>query len=280
MIEANKICFAYGREELFHDLSLTMEPGNIYGLLGKNGVGKTSLLRILSGLTFPGSGSVSIMGENPAARKPEILSEIYFLAEDFHVPPLSGDEYVGLNAPFYPKFDYPRFKLMLSEFQVDGRKKLTSLSYGQKKKFLLSFGIACNSALLILDEPTNGLDIPSKSQFRKITASACSDQRIIIISTHQVRDMGHLIDPLLIVDSGSIILNRSLDQLGKDLSVRHCRTLPKEDSILFSEPSMGGYVVLEENRTGEESQLDIELLFNAVMQSGDRIKDLIERSAS
>jgi ABC-2 type transport system ATP-binding protein len=280
MIEANEISFAYGREQLFNQLSLTMEPGNIYGLLGKNGAGKTTLLRILSGLTFPTSGAVSIMGENPALRKPELLSEIYFLAEDFHVPALRGDEYLRLYAPFYPKFDYQRFETILSEFQVDGRKTLTSLSYGQKKKFLLSFGIACNSTLLILDEPTNGLDIPSKSQFRKVAASSCSDDRIIIISTHQVRDMGHLIDPLLIVDAGSIILNRSLDQIGKHLSMRHCRTLPEGGSILFSEQAMGGYVVLEENQTGQESQLDIEVLFNAVMQSGDRIQELLERSVS
>jgi ABC-2 type transport system ATP-binding protein len=279
MIQLSSLDFAYGKEKLFSSLELSMTPGNIYGLLGKNGAGKTSLLRIMAGLLFPGSGEVSLLGQNPGKRSPELLAEIFFLSEDFQVPAVTGREYEMLYAPFYPRFDFEQFHHFLEEFEIDREKKLSSLSYGQKKKFLLSFGIACNSSILFLDEPTNGLDIPSKSQFRRVVASSCDEARTIIISTHQVRDMGTLIDPVVIVDSGRIIFNRSVGEISSSLSMRHVRSLPPEDTILYSDQSMGGYIVVEENRSGEESSLDIEVLFNAVMQSGSTIEEIMERRA-
>lgn len=280
MIQVSGMEFGYGKEKLFSGLELSIRPGNIYGLLGKNGAGKTTLLRIMAGLLFPGAGSVSLMGENPAKRSPAILSEIFFLAEDFHVPSLTGVEYVRLYAPFYPRFDHGRFAEYLREFEIGDGKKLSSFSYGQKKKFLLSFGLASNSSILFLDEPTNGLDIPSKSQFRRVVASSCSEERTIIISTHQVRDMGQLIDPIVIVDSGSIIFNRSICEIAERIRMKHVRVLPEGDSVLYSDHSMGGYIVVEENSDGGETPLDIEVLFNAVMKSGKRIDEILDRRVS
>jgi ABC-2 type transport system ATP-binding protein len=280
MIQVSHMDFGYGKEKLFSELELLIKPGNIYGLLGKNGAGKTTLLRIMSGLLFPGSGAVSLLGEDPARRSPAVLAEIFFLAEEFHVPALTGREYVRLYAPFYPRFDHGQFEQYLNEFEIGQEKKLSSLSYGQKKKFLISFGLACNSSILFLDEPTNGLDIPSKSQFRRVVASSCSEERSIIISTHQVRDMGHLIDPIVIVDSGSIIFNHSIGEIGKHLCMKHVRSLPEGESVLYSDHSMGGYIILEENVKGEEGSLDIEVLFNAVMQSREKIEAIIDRGVS
>lgn len=270
MIDVQGLNFAYGKTTLFQGLNLELKPGNIYGLLGKNGAGKTTLLRLVSGLLFADGGSISFFGRDPSKRKHSILSDIFFLAEDFHVPPISGNDYLCLYADFYPRFDREHFHSCLQEFSIPSDKKLTKLSFGQRKKFLLSFGLACGCRLLLLDEPTNGLDIPSKSIFRKLVASSWGEERIIVISTHQVRDMENLIDPIVIVDSGSIILNQSLDRIAEKVKMRFVRELPREETPLYTGQSMGGYLIVEENRGGEESSLDIEVLFNAVMaESGE-----------
>ena len=188
-VQADQLAFSYGKEKLFSALDVGLDRGSMYGLLGKNGAGKTTLLRLIAGLLFPQSGSLEVFGEVPADRTPKMLSDIFFLSEEFSLPAMRISEYLKIYAPFYPNFDREVFDQRLKDFDILTDKKLNALSYGQKKKFLLSFGLASNASLCLLDEPTNGLDIPSKSQFRKVVASSLNDDRLFIISTHQVRDM-------------------------------------------------------------------------------------------
>ena len=206
MIKIENLSFNYGpKKPLFDQLNLTLPYGNIYGLLGKNGAGKSTLLKMMAGLLFPQKGKLDVVGFHPNERHPEFLQEVYFVSEEFELPSLSMEQFVRMYSPFYPRFNHLLFDEYLYEFKLPRQQKLPNMSYGQKKKFILAFGLATDCKLLILDEPTNGLDIPSKSQFRKIVASAIHEERSFIISTHQIRDMENLIDPIIILDEGKIV---------------------------------------------------------------------------
>jgi ABC-2 type transport system ATP-binding protein len=267
MIEIKNLSFAYKREKLFSDLNLSLAPGGICGLLGKNGAGKTTLLKLMSGLLFPQEGEIQIMGMSPFKRSPDFLQELIFLPEVFDLPPVTPKQYEMLYAPFYPRFSNERFHSFLGEFEVTGDKKLSTLSYGQKKKFLIAFGLATNGRLVLLDEPTNGLDIPSKSQFRKAVASCLEDDRIFIISTHQARDLESLIDPVVILDEGRIIFSRSIEEISNRLMVTNQSTPPEPQEVLFSEKTFDGYIIVTENHDHEDSHIDLETLFNTVINN-------------
>lgn len=274
MINITNLDFAYKKNEnLFTGLNLNLSSGNIYGLLGINGAGKTTLLKIIIGLLFPQNGECSTLGYDSKKRSPKLLSDIYFIAEEFFTPPLTIEEYKLLYAPFYPKFSDESFNNYLKEFSLFKKNKLTRLSYGQKKKFLIAFGLASNTRLFIMDEPTNGLDIPSKSQFRKLLISSIDDDRIFLISTHQVRDIQNLIDPILILDEGKIIFNRSMDNVNEKLKVQLITNEPEQGSCLFYEKVIGGYAVLYEDKTGG-TNVDLELLFNAVIKNKEKFNSL------
>ena len=277
MVHIDGLFFNYaGKQQLFDQLDLELPPGNIYGLLGKNGAGKSTLLKIMAGLLFPKQGRVEVAGAEPKARTPEFLSEVYLVMEEFILPPMSIERYVKLHSPFYPRFNHEQFEQYMGEFGLPGKQKLSSFSYGQKKKFLLSFGLATDCELLILDEPTNGLDVPSKSLFRKVVAGAIHEERSFIISTHQVRDMEKLIDPIIILDEGEVALFQSFEQVTEKLKVSKKAELPTSDTVVYYEEMLGGYKVVEENTNGEETNMDLETLFNTVVNNGKKIHEIFK----
>ncbi|MCK5153771.1 MAG: ABC transporter ATP-binding protein, partial [Spirochaetales bacterium] len=265
---------AYKKTKLFSNLSLELKAGNIYGLLGKNGAGKTSLLKIISGLLFPDAGTVDVNGFTPRQRDPGFLQDVFFLPEEYYLPGLKAADYKNTYAPFYPAFDENKFFELLKEFQLSMDQKLNSFSYGQKKKFLISFGIACNSRIFLLDEPTNGLDIPSKTQFRRIIASVGTEERLIIISTHQVRDMENLIDPIIIIDDGIVIFNESIEQVTDKLLVKKMTEKPAKETVLYSEKEIDGYKVVMENQNDDQTAIELETLFNTVVTNPEGIKSV------
>ena len=277
IIEISDLLYGYGRKKpLFDQLQFQLETGNIYGLLGKNGAGKSTLLKIISGLLFPESGEISVMGHLPMDRKPAFLQDIFLLNEEFELPSMSIKRYVQFYACFYPKFDPDLFHSYLAEFKLGPSTKLDSLSYGQKKKFLLSFGLATNCQLVLLDEPTNGLDIPSKSQFRKVVASAMDDDRTFIISTHQVRDMEGLIDPIIVLDEGEIIFNEDTNSIMEKLKVTKTSTVAESENTLYSEGGFGTYTVVSVNDDHSETNMNLETLFNTVINSKERIHEIFK----
>ena len=279
MISISNLKFQYNKKKvLFQDLSLKLQPGNIYGLLGKNGAGKSSLLKIINGLLFPNNGNVIAMDHDVIQRDPTYLQEVYFVQEENHVVNTSILEYLYTYAPFYPRFDYDQFFTLLTSFELQGSLKMDKLSNGQKKKVILSFAVATNSKILILDEPTNGLDIPSKSQFRALIAEAMLEDRIIIISTHQVRDMVNLIDPIVIVEDGKIIFNYTLEQIAQIIKFEHHFSMTEPQNVLYFERIAGGYISLSENENQEHSQVDIEILFNAILAKKSAFTSLFENA--
>jgi ABC-2 type transport system ATP-binding protein len=274
MVTIQNLTFGYNRKQrLFDQLDLELVPGNIYGLLGRNGAGKTTLLRIISGLVFPRKGHCRVMGHTASSRLPGMLQDIYFLPEEYHLPALTIEHFVGLNAPFYNRFDREKFKWLLNEFQLLPANKLTQLSYGQKKKFLLAFGLSTNARLMLMDEPTNGLDIPSKSQFRRVIAASVAEEQILLISTHQVRDLESLIDPVIIIEGGRIIFNQSVESINRHLSFE---PLKEGARSLYAEETFTGHAGILPNTSGKETRLDLELLFNGVIASTKEINQVFE----
>lgn len=278
MIQISDLLYGYGNKKpLFDQLRLTLPAGNIYGLLGRNGAGKSTLLKIISGLLFPVKGQINVFGYLPGDRLPQFLQEIYLVTEEFDLPSMTIRQFVKLYSPFYPRFSTEAFDSYIQEFQLSKAETLPSLSYGQKKKFLLSFGLATDCKLLILDEPTNGLDIPSKSQFRKVVASAIHENRSFIISTHQVRDMENLIDPIIILDEGEIVFHESYERIIQKLTVTRQTNLPDEHETVYAESHFGSYTVVRENTTGSETNMNLETLFNTVINSKERVYQLFNR---
>lgn len=275
MIEISNLSFGYKKKNLlFNNLDLSLTAGNIYGLLGKNGAGKTTLLKLISGLLYPHSGSCTIDEAKTIARDPDLLKEIFFLPEISFLPAVKVYEYLEIYTTFYPKFSKEKFFQYLNDLELETNGKITNLSYGQRKKFSVAFALAAETKVILLDEPTNGLDIPAKSVFRKLVASSINEEKIFVISTHQVRDMKHLIDPIIILDNGEVIFNQQIAEIEQKLSLRLRREEPEEKETLYYENTLGGYAVLSENHDGDDNDIDIELLFNAVVDKNEKVKTL------
>lgn len=275
MIKITNLTFGYSRKKtLFQNLNLSLQEGHIYGLLGKNGAGKSTLLKNIAGLVFPQKGTCEVNGYNSAKRLPAFLQDLFFIPEEVYMPALTAKQFVNSTAHFYPAFDEAQFNKMVLEFDVPDDSQLNKLSFGQQKKVMIAFGLSTNTSLLIMDEPTNGLDIPSKSQFRKIIASALTENRCIIISTHQVRDLDNLIDTLLVVHNKQIVLNRSLDEISERLTFGTSPTVGAH--VLYAEDSVRGMNTISKNTNGSYSKVDMELLFNAIINEQQTITEILK----
>lgn len=268
MIEIKNLSFGYTRKRLlYRNLNLKLSAGSIYGLLGKNGAGKSTLLKNIIGLLFPTSGSISVNGFVPRKRLPSFLETIYFIPEEVFVPSLPANKYINLFSPFYPAFDKEQMFDYLERLDVTTDKKLNTLSFGQQKKFIIAFALACNTKVLLLDEPTNGLDIPSKKRFRKLIASVMNDERMIFISTHQIRDLDNMIDQVIIVDDGDLLVNASVTDIGEKLCFKTVDELTSGLTVLYEEDSLKGKSIVIENKGHEHSKVNLEHLFNAVSEN-------------
>jgi len=278
MLKINELSFGYTKKTLlFKSLDLVLEDGHVYGLLGKNGAGKSTLLKNMIGLAFPIYGQCLLNGINVSDRRVDVLKDLFFIAEEIFLPSLTPVEFVKNTAGFYPHFDEDAFYQYLKLLDVDQYGNMSRQSYGQQKKAIIAFGLATNTNLMIMDEPTNGLDIPSKVQFRKLIASVQTENRCIVISTHQVRDLESLIDTMLVLHNGEIVVNSSLDQVGEKLSFGIYPD-SAEVSALYQEENIRGKNVIMTNTTKEFSKVDIELLFNGIISGSPTLLQILKAS--
>ncbi|NDV65974.1 ATP-binding cassette domain-containing protein [Bacteroides sp. 224] len=278
MIRVENLTFKYKKKNVFTDFSLNIEQGRICGLLGKNGAGKSTLLYLMTGLLQPGKGKIFYNNEDVSKRYPSTLQDLFIVPEEFNLPNISLKKYIKINSPFYPNFSQEQLVENLKHFEMDAFAEINlgALSMGQKKKVFMSFALATNTSLLIMDEPTNGLDIPGKSQFKKFIASNMTDDRTIIISTHQVQDVENLIEHVVIIDNNEVLLNASSMEIGQKMYfVNGAKTVDAEQALYVS-PSIMGYNAIVLNELGEESTLNLETLFNGVLANPDKIKTLFE----
>jgi ABC-2 type transport system ATP-binding protein len=271
MVKLNDLDFGYRKHKpVLSSINLHVQPGIIYGLLGKNGEGKTTMLHLMSGLLFPDRGTCRVLGEEPARRRACFLQQIFLLPEEILLPDVTVSQYFRMYAPFYPTFRDDILAVCTESFEIDLSARLRKMSLGQKKKVAIALAFSVHTPLLLMDEPTNGLDIPSKSIFRKLMAAFMSEEQTVVISTHQVRDLESLIDAVIILDGNEIALDCPLEEIGGKL--RFGQLEPDDAAALYSESSPAGTIGVTANRTGEKSIVSLELLFNAVIMSKADVK--------
>lgn len=275
MVTLENVSFWYQKKRpIFRDLSMQLNAGGIYGILGANGVGKTTLLHLIAGLNFPKQGQISVNNQPAHSRAVNLLERIYYVPVDFELPRTTVDGFRDRYAPFYPKFDAMLWQKSINTFAIDARQPLRALSFGQKKKVLISFGIASGVELLLLDEPTDGLDIPSKDNFRKILSGLVDETRMVLITTHHINDVASLLDHIVVFDQQQLLLNAPVNELSARMRSVSSTTLA-DAAVLYSERIAGGYSSLLVNAPGEEGTLDLELLFKALYHRPDLIRQVI-----
>ena len=275
MIKTESLNFGYtSRRKVLNNISLTLGEGHIHGLLGCNGIGKTTLLKIICGIMRPDSGSVSVDGIDPMLREPQMFRELMIIPEEFDLPNVSLERYAKIASPFYPRFDMGAMRGYCEALNVDSSERLHSMSMGQRKKAYIAFALACNVKMLLMDEPTNGLDIPSKSIFRRLLAGYVDDSRMVVISTHQVADVESLLDNIVILDGQGVVLNATTADICRRLKFGKAE---ESDGVIYTERTIAGDVAVSLNETEEDSQLNIELLFNATTANRDAMCEIFKK---
>jgi ABC-2 type transport system ATP-binding protein len=285
MITLKNLDFSYKKSAVFKNISLEFKDGNVYGLLGENGVGKTTLLKIISGLQFPNNGTCTVDDFIPSERNPYFLQNIFYLPEEVITEDTTPEKFINKLGVFYPRYDHSYFLNLMKELEVDYTKKFDAMSYGQKKKSLLACALSLRTDYLLLDEPTNGLDIPSKALFRKVILQHSTDANenstdeinrvpTIIISTHQVKDVENLIDPIVILEHDEVLLNATFEEISQRLYFEY--GAEKSDEALYSEMMPGGYINVIPNTFNMESKVNVEALFNAVRCNKKKIREIFE----
>ena len=274
IIQTNNLTKQYGEQKSVSAMNLHVKKGRIYGLLGRNGAGKSTLLYLMTGLLTPKKGKIMYHDINVRSRLPMTLQDMFLVPEEFELPSISLKKYIDLNAPLYPNYSKEDMYKYLHCFEMDMDVNLGALSMGQKKKVFMSFALATNTSLLLMDEPTNGLDIPGKSQFRKFMASGMTDNKTIVISTHQIRDIDKMLDSVMIMDESRVLLNESTVHICEKLCFKESDDRSLIDKALFAVPSLHGNSLLLLNEHNEDSDINIELLFNAILAQPQKIANL------
>lgn len=274
IVSIQNLRFSYDNKQIFNNLSLDIQNGKTIGLLGMNGTGKSTLLYLICGLLRAKKGKLFYKDLKISDNSVNMLEDIFLVPEEFTLPKISIEKYAKLNAPFYPRFSAELLHSSLSLFGLNEQARLDRLSMGQKKKAFIAFAIATNTSLLLMDEPTNGLDIPSKAMFRNVVSQVADSQRTIIISTHQVHDIESLLDHVIIIDNSELLLNEDISRISEKLKFSAVQgSFPPSDA-LYSQPFNGGASVISRNSDGQPSSVDVEVLFNAVLSNRDAIKHI------
>ncbi|MBD5367408.1 MAG: ABC transporter ATP-binding protein [Bacteroides sp.] len=273
MITIEHLTFGYSKRQkpIIDDLELELEPGRVYGLLGPNGAGKSTLLYLIAGLLTPVSGNVMLDGTDTRKRLPSTLKDIFIVPEEFDLPPIKLSQYVKINAPYYPEFSLEDMKRHLATFGMEDNPNLGKLSMGQKKKVFMAFALACNTKVLLMDEPTNGLDIPGKSAFRRFIASNMNDDRLVLISTHQVRDIDNLLDTIVMIDGSKLICAATVNDITDRLAFITTTRPEVIEKALYTQPGLEGTQVILENDGSLDTRFELELLFQYALEKGDEL---------
>ena len=278
MIKIESLGFTYGKSSdnfVLKNINMTLEEGRIYGLLGENGVGKTTLLTLLCGLKKPQKGSIDADGHDPYRREPSFLSDQYYLSDEVAAMNMKTIDYAANYGKFWENFDIETFQEIMEVFENNPLQKMNRMSFGQLKKTYIAFALACKTKYLFMDEPTNGLDIPSKAQFRKAVMKYTREDATLLISTHQVRDLENIIDPIIILDRQEVLLNATVQEITEKLYFDY--TNERHEDALYSELIPGGSIQVRLNQSGEESKVNIEALFNTVHQQKELIKGIFNK---
>lgn len=279
-VDVQGLCFGYGKARLFEHFDAQTHSPGIYGVFGRNGSGKSTLLKLLSGLLTPGTGHLRVLGYEPRRRAAEFLSQVYFLPEEFHLPNLRPNQLQDTHARFYPQFEPALFAQYLATLEVPADQQFAAMSLGQKKKAVIAFALATQTPLLLMDEPTNGLDIVSRAQFKNLMQRPEQRRRTVLISTHQAHDLEQLLQQVWFIDQGQLVLAASLHRLTQYLEMGvapDVTALPVASRLLYHERlgSQYGWLARRESPlepgAATPDSLQLELLYKALSLARDAV---------
>lgn len=204
----------FGRQQVLDNIQLDIAPGKIVGLIGPNGAGKTTLLQALLGLGMA-SGEISVMGQDPRQSRAKMLEDVCFIADTATLPRwMSVSQVLKYVEGVHPKFDREAALAFLSKTQIRPDRKVRQLSKGMITQLHLALVLSIDAKLLILDEPTLGLDIVYRRTFYDALLNDYYDQnRTIVITTHQVEEIDHLLTDVVFINRGEIVLNQPLESM-------------------------------------------------------------------
>lgn len=242
VIETHKLTKYYGDALGIKDLDLEVKKGEILGFIGPNGAGKTTTIRLLLSLIYPTSGSAKIFGKDVVEFGPEIKQNIGYLpSEVFYYDNMRVKELLDYSASFYHKDSTPRIKELAGLLKLDVDKKIDDLSYGNKKKVGIVQGLLHNPKLIILDEPTGGLDPLIQRNFFDLLRQEKLSGTTIFFSSHNLAEVQKLCDRVAIIKDGKLIKSESMSNLAKANYKRINLTLKKSaDKTSFSLPGISG----------------------------------------
>lgn len=270
MISIKNLSYSYNKNNfLFKDLNFNSKEGSIIGLLGENGAGKSTLLKIVSGLLYSKKGTITVNGFIPHKKDPNFLTDIFLVNDTPFLPSISIKNYLKVYGALYTKFNVEKMHQLLKDFNLDENENLKKISHGQQKKFIIAFALSTNCKILLLDEPTNGLDIPSKKIFRKVLVNAVDENQLVIISTHQVKDVETVIDKIVQIDNGKIVFEKEIFKITEKFQFKTVHSISGLKDVKYAEKCPIGYKVIVPVNNNEETEIDIELLFNAISNNAE-----------
>ena len=258
-LDAKNVSVSIAGKPIVRNLSIEVPDLKFSALLGANGSGKTTLMKTWAGALFPVSGRVDVFGSHPADRKADFLASAVYMPDEISFPQLSVAAFERVYGRFRPHFSHEDFGSYLNALDFSFGVRLDRLSTGNRKKFFIAFALACNPALLLMDEPTNGLDIESKKAFRRILASFDTTGRVVVVSTHQVADLNNLLSAVVVLRDGGIALNATFDAITEKLSFGGA----SDADVLYAD----GLRSISINRDGEYTDVDVESLYHAIHES-------------
>lgn len=264
MIQIDHLSFEYGHKTVYNDFSLAIQDPGIYGLFGRNGSGKSTLLKLISGLLFAHGGRLSVMGHEPHHREPDFLAQVYIVPEEFHLPNISLVQLIKSQAPFYPSFSRAHFQEYAQIFEIPTDKGFETMSLGQKKKAVIAFALATHTPILLMDEPTNGLDILGRAQFKSILARPEHASRIVLISTHQAHDLESLMSHVLFVDGGQLALAADMMTLQRALCMGVTDDIGLLSDVIYQEQLGQQVAYVAANHSTQALPIHLELLYKAL----------------
>ncbi|MBL8360631.1 MAG: ABC transporter ATP-binding protein [Rubrivivax sp.] len=223
LIEARGLTLRYGSKVAVDDVSFTVPPGRVVGLLGHNGAGKTTLMKALVGLMKAGGG-LTVLGRDPVRERVALLEEACYIADVATLPRWARvSELIAMMSGLHPRFSSERALQLLRRTSVTPRDRVKSLSKGMVAQVHLALIAAIDARLMILDEPTLGLDVLSRKSFYEMLIDEwCDGQRSVIVSTHQVEEIESLLSDVLMLNEGRLVLSTSLEEIdGRFVALSH-----------------------------------------------------------
>lgn len=216
VINASGLTKQYGRQAALNGVSFTIDAGRIVGLIGPNGSGKTTTLKAILGLT-PFDGALSVLGRDPRTERELLMNDVCFIADVAILPKwLKVKDAIDFVAGVHPRFDRAKAEQYIANTKLTPDMKVKAMSKGMVVQLHLALVMAIDAKLLVLDEPTLGLDILYRKQFyQNLLEDYFDDNKTIVITTHQIEEVEHILTDLMFIEDGRIVLAASMDEVGE-----------------------------------------------------------------